>query len=143
MTLLLTATLVLSAGQLLLASGAVQDHAASRFWLVSAAIGSGYGAVFSLVPIIISVVWGVENFGTNWGIVAVVPAAGAAVWSAVYASVYEAGVVQGDDGEGRCYGTRCYVSTFWAMTVAVWVACGLWTWAWRGAGGWVKRGIAV
>lgn len=142
MTLLLCATFLLSLGQLLLASGAVQNHASSRFWLVSAAVGTGYGAVFALVPIIVSVVWGVENFGTAWGIIAVVPAGGAAVWSAVYAAVYERGVLEGDP-DGRCYGKQCYQSTFWAMTVAVWVACGLWFWAWRGVGGWHRRAIAV
>jgi MFS family permease len=36
------------------------------FPLSSALLGLGYGAGFSLVPIIISVVWGTANFATNW-----------------------------------------------------------------------------
>jgi MFS family permease len=36
------------------------------FPLSSALLGLGYGASFSLVPIIISVVWGTANFATNW-----------------------------------------------------------------------------
>ena len=92
--LLLTSTLLLSLGQLLLASGAIQAHPAA-FPLVTALIGTGYGALFSLTPIIVSVVWGVGNFGTNWGIVAMVPAAGATVWGVVYSAVYQAGARRG------------------------------------------------
>lgn len=136
---LLLFALLASTGQILLASGLVQNHG-ERFAAVSALIGAGYGAVFSLTPIIVSVVWGVENFGTNWGIVAMVPAGGAAVWGGVYSAVYQAG----SEGEGKmCYGVRCYALTFWAMAVSVWVACGLWVWAWRGPGGWARRGVAV
>jgi MFS family permease len=148
-TFLLLSTLLLSLGQILLASGLVQDHASARFWIVSASIGAGYGACFSLVPIIISCVWGVENFGTNWGVVAVVPAGGAAVWGGIYAMVYEwaARTSMPDDeernGDERCYGVLCYQITFGAMTICVWIACTLWIWAWRGPGGWRRRGIQV
>jgi MFS family permease len=142
---------LLSLGQSLLASGFIQNHG-SRFWIVSSLIGAGYGAVFSLTPIIVSVVWGVENFGTNWGIVAMVPALGAAVWGIIYSAVYQAGTAPGISGpddepqagrEALCYGKQCYASTFWLMAASVWVACGLWIWAWRGPGGWVRRGVAV
>jgi MFS family permease len=147
-TFLLTFAFILSLGQLLLASGWVQNHA-SRFAAVSALIGAGYGAVFSLTPIVVSVVWGVENFGTNWGILAMTPAAGATVWGAVYAIVYQRAAAGDEPGIERdpedvlCYGKGCYAPTFWAMAVCVWVACGLWTWAWRGPGGWKRRGVAV
>ncbi|PNS14709.1 hypothetical protein CAC42_1731 [Sphaceloma murrayae] len=148
---LIAFSLLLSFGQAFLASGAVQNHGGDRFWIVSATIGAGYGAVFSLTPIIVSVVWGVENFGTNWGVVATVPAAGATVWGLGYSAVYEAGArarvtagtAQGDAPDVLCYGTRCYESTFWAMAISVWLACGMWLLAWRGKGGWMKRGIAV
>jgi len=61
--LLLFSTLLLSIGFVVLASGIVQDHASPRFAIVTGLIGVGYGATFSLTPIIISCVWGVENFG--------------------------------------------------------------------------------
>ena len=147
-TFLVTFAFILSLGQLLLASGWVQNHP-SRFAVVSALIGSGYGAVFSLTPIVVSVVWGVENFGTNWGILAMTPAAGATVWSALYASVYQKGAeasepgIEAEPNDVLCYGKSCYAPTFWAMAVSVWIAMGLLMWAWRGPGGWKKRGIAV
>ncbi|KAL2044252.1 hypothetical protein N7G274_002957 [Stereocaulon virgatum] len=145
MVFLLISTLLFSLGQLLLASGAVQRTPA-LFPAVSALVGLGYGAIFSLPPIIVSVVWGVQNFGTNWGIVAVVPAAGAAIWGAVYSAVYQAGVDarrlrwHDEEVEQMCYGGKCYEVTFWAMAVCSWVAVALWGWAWRG---WRRRGIAV
>jgi MFS family permease len=141
-TFLLSSALVLSLGQLLLATGWVQNHA-SRFAVVSALIGSGYGAIFSLTPIVVSVVWGVENFGTNWGILAMTPAAGATLWGAVYAAVYQSGANESEKGDVLCHGKKCYAPTFWAMTISVWVAMGLWVYAWRGPGGWKRRGVAV
>lgn len=145
-TFLLAFAILCSLGQILLATGVVQEHA-ERFWLVSACIGAGYGATFSLTPIVVSVVWGVENFGTNWGIVATVPAIGATVWGLAYSGVYQWAAGSGPPGEGAgdvmCYGKMCYMPTFWAMAVSVWVACGLWFWAWRGKGGWMSRGVLV
>lgn len=145
-TFLLAFALLCSLGQILLATGMVQEHA-ERFWIVSACIGAGYGATFSLTPIVVSVVWGVENFGTNWGIVATVPAIGATVWGLAYSGVYQWAAGSGPPGDGAgdvmCYGKMCYMPTFWAMAVSVWVACGLWFWAWRGKGGWVSRGVLV
>ena len=138
---LLTSTLLFSLGQLILASGLVQSHP-SLFPVISALVGLGYGAIFSLTPIIVSVVWGVQNFGTNWGIVAVVPAAGAALWGAIYAAVYDAGADDpGQSGKERlCYGVRCYAPTFWGMVMCSWIALALWAMAWRG---WRRRAIPV
>ncbi|KAF1944496.1 MFS monocarboxylic acid transporter [Clathrospora elynae] len=147
-TFLLAFAFILSLGQLILASGWVQNHV-SRFAAVSALIGAGYGAVFSLTPIVVSVVWGVENFGTNWGILAMTPAVGAILWNATYAIVYQKAADNGEPGMMRdpedvlCHGKSCYASTFWAMTISSWVAIGLWVWAWRGPSGWKRRGIAV
>lgn len=138
---LLASTVLFSLGQLLLASGLIQTHP-SVFPLVSALVGLGYGAVFSLTPIIVSVVWGVQNFGTNWGIVAVVPAAGAALWGAIYAAVYDGAASDGgrSGAERLCYGAGCYAPTFWAMVAFSWAAIALWVVAWRG---WRRRGIPV
>ncbi|KAL9609276.1 MAG: hypothetical protein Q9167_005945 [Letrouitia subvulpina] len=139
-TFLLFSTILFSLGQLLLASGLIQTYP-SVFILVSALVGLGYGAVFSLTPIIVSVVWGVENFGTNWGIVAVVPAAGAAVWGTIYAAVYDAAAKPIDGGDDRlCYGLKCYAGTFWGMAGCSWLAVGLWGWASRV---WRRRDIFV
>ncbi|KAH8601326.1 major facilitator superfamily domain-containing protein [Bisporella sp. PMI_857] len=144
---LLLSAFFLFLGQVLLASGLIQNHA-ERFWIVSTLIGSGYGALFSLTPLIITVIWGVENFGTNWGIVAMVPAAGATVWGIVYSTIYQWGAQKSPMSQDAvddvlCYGKQCYAPTFWAMAISVAVGSSLWIWAWKGTSGWSKRGIAV
>ena len=145
---LIAFSIIMSIGQIILASGVLQGHG-DLFWLVSASIGAGYGAVFSLTPICVSVIWGVENFGTNWGIVATVPAIGATVWGLAYSAVYQwaaersTEALDGGQQDLLCYGALCYAPTFWAMAVSVWVACGLWLWAWKGPNGWYRRGILV
>lgn len=144
---LLFAALLLLLGQITMASGFIQNHA-ERFWIVSTFVGSGYGALFSLLPLIITVIWGVENFGTNWGIVAMVPAAGATVCGIVYAKIYQWAAGQTSYGSGAsedilCYGKDCYEITFWAMALSIVIGSGLWIWAWKGPDGWSRRGIAV
>ncbi|KAI3317024.1 major facilitator superfamily domain-containing protein [Xylariaceae sp. AK1471] len=140
---------IFSIGTLVLASGAMQEHA-GRFWIVSSSIGAGYGAVFSLTPIVITIIWGVENFGTNFGIVAVTPALGSVIWGLIYSAVYQAGAhnsasLEDDktDGDVFCYGKQCYAATFWAMTVSIWLGAFMIVWAWKGKNGWSSRGIVI
>ncbi|KAL6901104.1 hypothetical protein GGI43DRAFT_422626 [Trichoderma evansii] len=145
---------LLAAGLLFLASGAAQNHA-DRFWIVSGLVGAGYGAVFSLTPLIVTIIWGVENFATNFGIIAMLPAFGSTFWGLVYSAVYEAGARSssanpsqpGDDNGGSddsvCYGKHCYAGTFWAEGVCVIIACFLLVWSWKGRGGWSQRGIVI
>ncbi|KAI2611476.1 putative transporter MCH1 [Hypoxylon fragiforme] len=140
---------ILSFGTLVLASGVVQEHG-ERFWIVSGAIGAGYGAIFSMMPIIVTMIWGVENFGTNFGIIALTPALGSTMWGLVYSAVYQAGardspLLTGDaSGEDIfCFGAKCYSSTYWAMTVSVWIGTVMVLWAWKGHDGWSKRGIVI
>ncbi|KAF2968031.1 hypothetical protein GQX73_g5545 [Xylaria multiplex] len=141
--------LTFSVGSLVLASGAVQEHV-GRFWIVSGSIGAGYGAVFSLTPIIITMIWGVENFGTNFGIIGVTPALGSVIWGIVYSAVYQAGARNSALLEGGetvddvfCYGKQCYAPTFWAMTVSIWIGAFMIIWAWKGKNGWSSRGIVI
>lgn len=150
-TLYIAAAVIFSIGTAALASGAIQEHG-ERFWIVSGSIGAGYGAVFSLTPIIVTMIWGVENFGTNFGILAVSPALGSVMWGLIYSAEYQAGARrdslpiggQGDSNDDVfCYGTQCYASTFWAMTISVWVGALMVLWAWKGRDGWAKRGVVV
>ncbi|KJF60425.1 MFS monocarboxylic acid transporter [Coccidioides immitis RS] len=133
---LIPSAILLSFGYLYLSTPLALNYP-STFPVTTSLVGLGYGAAFSLVPIIISVVWGVENFGTNWGIVAMVPALGATVWGVVYSAGYEAAI---SPGESECRGWSCY--GYWALgcTASAWVAAIFWGIAWRG---WRKRGVIV
>lgn len=140
--------IILALGMSILASGAIQDHG-DRFWVVSASVGAGYGALFSVTPIIVTIIWGVENFGTNWGIIATSPAVGNALWGSVYSAVYQAGVdksassPEAGDGDLFCYGVQCYAAAYWGMAASAWLSCLLVLWAWKGRDGWARRAIVI
>ena len=141
MWFLLPSALLLSIGYLVLSTPLPLEQP-PFFHFTTALVGFGYGSAFSLTPIIISVVWGVENFATNWGIVAMMPALGAALWGVIYSTAYQNAL---DDGtgsgpDGQCHGWRCF--GFWAFgcTLSVWVALVAWLAAWRG---WKRRGVVV
>ncbi|KAK0388146.1 hypothetical protein NLU13_4391 [Sarocladium strictum] len=139
---------LLSIGLVFLASGAAQEHA-DRFWVVSGFVGAGYGAIFSLTPLMVSCIWGTSTFGTNFGIIATLPAIGYTFWGLIYSAVYQAharSLKGGDtinDDDVFCYGHGCYAITFWAQAIAVVLGGALLTWAWLGRGGWKQRGIVV
>ena len=135
----------LAFGFIFLGSGAVQNHP-ERFWVVSGFVGAGYGATFSLTPLIVTIIWGVENFATNFGIIALLPAVGSTFWGLIYSAGYQAGArktLDGDDDDLFCYGQECYSGTFWAEGICVLVGCCLLLWAWKGKGGWQQRKIAI
>lgn len=139
--------ILMAGGLLFLACGAVQNHA-ERFWVVSGLVGAGYGAIFSLTPLIVTIIWGVENFATNFGIIATVPALGSVFWGSIFSAVYQQGARSmrsspDQDDDLFCYGKQCYSSTFWAQGLTVLLACTLLLWAWKGRGGWQQRGIVI
>ena len=140
MAFLLPSALLLSFGYLILSTPLPLEEP-SIFHLTTALVGFGYGSAFSLTPILISVVWGVENFATNWGIVAMMPALGAALWGVIYSSAYQKAIDDGSGStDGQFPGWRCF--GIWAVgcTLSVWVAIAAWLVAWRG---WKRRGVVV
>ncbi|KIW21488.1 hypothetical protein PV08_02068 [Exophiala spinifera] len=147
LVLLLPSAIVLLLGFLNLALPFLTPSVPELFLLSSAFLGIGYGACFSLVPIIISVVWGAENFATNWGVVAMMPAGGAAVWSLVYSAGYSRasngsgpGTAPGEGGEGECSGYACFGAWAWGCAGSVVAAIVLWCFAWRT---WKRRNVIV
>jgi hypothetical protein len=138
MYLLFSFALLMLLGNLYVAVGHVQE-AGDKFWIVSSSIGAGYGAVFCLAPTVVSVVWGTENFGTNWGIITMTPALGATVFGVIFAAGYDAHA----NKAGLCWGQECYSGAFWTMSGSVALAIVGWCVAWRGIGGWKSRGVVV
>ncbi|EFQ97039.1 hypothetical protein MGYG_00083 [Nannizzia gypsea CBS 118893] len=132
---LIPCALLVSLGYLVLSSP-IPLSFPSLLHLSTAFIGFGYGACFSLVPIVISVVWGVENFGTNWAVVSMIQAPGAGISGAIYSAEYDSNVTD----NGQCFGWKCY--GFWAVgsVLGVLVAVSMWMVAWRG---WKRRSIPV
>lgn len=138
MYLLFAFALVMLFGNLYVSLGYVQERG-ENFWIVSSSIGAGYGAVFCLAPTVVSVVWGTENFGTNWGIVTMTPAVGATVFGSIFAWQYDSHA----NDKGTCWGRECYSGSFMAMAVSVGLALCGWLWCWRGPDGWRSRKVVV
>ena len=136
-TLLLTSAVFLFLGYALLL--VVAPSSPSIFTLITCLMGVVNGGSFCLVPIVISVVWGVENFGTNWGIVAMMPALGATLWSALYSFGYQQ---HAGDG-GLCSGRQCWSGAVIGMMGAATLASISWGWAGFGKTGWRARGVIV
>lgn len=77
-------------------------------WTLSVGTGIGYSAVFTVLPSILSSIWGMPNLGRNFGIMMYAPFIGNPLFSYVYAFVSEAH----SGGTGVCQGRECWQATF-------------------------------
>ena len=102
-------------------------------------LGLANGGSFSLIPIIVSTIWGVSNFATNFGIVVTMPALGATIWSALYSVEYQ----HHAGPDGMCYGKECYAGVGIGILGAALASAASWAWAKWGKGGWAERGVLV
>ncbi|KAF6765100.1 MFS general substrate transporter [Ephemerocybe angulata] len=87
-------------------------------WTLSIGTGMGYSAVFTVLPSIISSIWGMPNLGRNFGIMMYAPFVGNPLFSYVYAFVSESHA----SGNGVCQGRECWQSTFTFAVVTSLVA---------------------
>ncbi|KAA1474901.1 MFS general substrate transporter [Dentipellis sp. KUC8613] len=97
-------------------------------WVLSTATGIAYGVTFTILPSIVSSVWGSTNLGRNFGVLTYAPFLGTPFFSYLYAFV-SASNNTGD--EGVCVGVSCWRLTFWISAGAAVVACGASTILWR------------
>ncbi|KAF9564426.1 MFS general substrate transporter [Agrocybe pediades] len=85
----------------------VQDQ--SQVWLLSLGTGLSYSTVFTVLPSLISSLWGIRHLGRNFGILMYAPFSGTPLFSYIYALVSVANTV---NGEGSCQGRKCWSTTF-------------------------------
>ena len=103
------------------------------FFIVS--IGAAYGGVFTIVPTLVSEIWGVTWFGRNWGILIWFSALGTISFSQVFAWVYDTHA--SDTLSKSCYGKECYFTTFVLAGTASTFGVVLWLVVWHV--GWKKK----
>lgn len=99
---------------------------------LSIGAGIAYGCGFTVLPSLVSAVWGLHNLGRNYGILTYAPFLGTPIFSYLYAFV-AAGHAPADGGV--CTGTHCWRATFEisGVAAALALAATLWLWrAWRG-----------
>ncbi|KAJ7710025.1 major facilitator superfamily domain-containing protein [Mycena rosella] len=94
-------------------------------WVLGVGTGIAYGATFTVLPSIITSVWGVPDAGRNFGIVVYAPLTGT-IFSYLYAFV---SAHHTSDGH-FCRGPSCWQFTFWISAGMQVIAffCGLILW---------------
>lgn len=107
------------------------------FYLVSAMNGFSYGAMFTLYPTMVALIWGVEGFGSHWGLFILSPALGSVFYGIVFGKVYQAH----SDPLGICLGNQCYDLTFYlsgsGICLAALLVLALWKYSW------IKEGVSL
>ncbi|KAJ7905378.1 MFS general substrate transporter [Mycena olivaceomarginata] len=97
-------------------------------WVLSVGTGIAYGGTFTILPSIMSSVWGTRHAGRNFGIIVYAPLTGTILFSYLYALVSDYHTPRG----GFCQGKDCWQTTFW-MCAGLQAVAAIWSLTlWRG-----------
>lgn len=103
--------------------------------ILSVGVGASYGTTFTILPGILSAIYGPANLGRNFGIISYAPFVGTTIFSYLYAFLANrASSVSGEpvssDGD-VCRGPHCWQTTFSICIAALAFAGGVSTVLWR------------
>jgi len=106
----------------------------AALWALSVGTGIAYGVTFTVLPSVVSSIWGLANLGRNFGIITYAPFVGTPLFSYLYAFV-SADHIHSDEGRSVCEGIECWQITFWVgvagSIVALLGSASLWR-TWKG-----------
>ncbi|KAI0720940.1 major facilitator superfamily domain-containing protein [Cerioporus squamosus] len=88
-------------------------------WPLSVGTGFAYGSTFTVLPGILSSIWGLKNLARNFGITSYTAFAGTTIFSYLYAFIAARHVAP---SETACIGKECWRSTFWISTATTTIA---------------------
>ncbi|TFK86903.1 MFS general substrate transporter [Polyporus arcularius HHB13444] len=88
-------------------------------WPLSVGTGFAYGSTFTVLPGILSSIWGLKHLARNFGITSYTAFAGTTIFSYLYAFVAARHVAP---SETACIGKECWRSTFWISTATTAIA---------------------
>ncbi|KAI0035708.1 MFS general substrate transporter [Vararia minispora EC-137] len=98
----------------------------ASLWWLSVCTGTAYGVMFTVLPSILSAVWGADNLGRNFGIMSYAAFVGTPTFSYLYAFVAERHAER-----GVCTGVDCWTLTFWVVAGSVSASCLVSSLLWR------------
>jgi len=98
-------------------------------WALTIGAGIAYGCAFTILPSLVSSIWGLSNLGRNYGIMTYAPFLGTPSFSYLYAFISDAGSASSLDGV--CRGTACWTLTFEVSALAATLACVTSVYLWR------------
>ncbi|CAA7271802.1 unnamed protein product [Cyclocybe aegerita] len=100
-------------------------------WVLSVGTGLSYSAVFTILPSLISSLWGMQNMARNFGFMMYAPFIGTPVFSYMYAFISASHAQPGE----MCTGRSCWQLTFYfaigTSIIALFASFTLWS-RWRG-----------
>jgi MFS family permease len=98
-------------------------------WVLSVGTGASYGMMWTIVPGLVSSMWGARNAARNFGAISYAPFVGTPLFTYLYAYISDRGRGVGDGG-AICEGTHCWRDTFvvcaGAACLATLTSVGLW-----------------
>ncbi|KAF8120805.1 MFS general substrate transporter [Boletus edulis] len=98
-------------------------------WALTIGAGIAYGCTFTILPSLVSSIWGLSNLGRNYGIMTYAPFLGTPSFSYLYAFSSDAGSASSQDE--ACRGTACWTFTFKVSALAATLACVTSVYLWR------------
>jgi MFS family permease len=93
-------------------------------WMVEASaslVGFTYGGLWAVFPTLVSLLFGMKNFGQNWGWMVIASASGGMLFGVTASRLYDMQVAPGETHH-RCYGSKCYTYAYLISAVANGVA---------------------
>eukprot|EP00579_Thalassiosira_antarctica_P005835 CAMPEP_0201895706 /NCGR_PEP_ID=MMETSP0902-20130614/43180_1 /ASSEMBLY_ACC=CAM_ASM_000551 /TAXON_ID=420261 /ORGANISM="Thalassiosira antarctica, Strain CCMP982" /LENGTH=472 /DNA_ID=CAMNT_0048428103 /DNA_START=164 /DNA_END=1578 /DNA_ORIENTATION=- len=82
-----------------------------------ASVATAYGGSWVLIVGILADLYGREDFGKDYGLIAMGPAVSGLLFNSVSALIYENHAEDHGNEDGACFGNDCYRSSYW-MTAA-------------------------
>jgi hypothetical protein len=91
----------------------------NHIWMVSSVVGTSYGLIYGVYPSIISDLFGMSRFSSNWGLVSISQVISSYIYSVLFGKIYDWNSLKNPDGPGTiCYkGHKCYRPAFILTTV--------------------------
>jgi len=93
-------------------------HSEASLWALSAGVGIAYGCAFTVLPSLVSSIWGMPNLGRNYGVLTYAPFIGTPCFSYLYAFVAD----RQHQSYSVCKGVECWQLTFFVSLIAAVVA---------------------
>lgn len=83
-----------------------------------ACVMTAYGGSWVLIVGILADLYGRDDFGKDYGLIAMGPAVSGLIFNSVSALVYEKHAAANGNDSGVCFGNDCYRGSFWMAATA-------------------------
>eukprot|EP00047_Mylnosiga_fluctuans_P024693 m.168279 g.168279 ORF g.168279 m.168279 type:complete len:525 (+) comp9906_c1_seq5:3-1577(+) len=93
----------------------------AQLMLACVLIGTFFGGLIAIAPVMVSDLFGYRYYGTNWGFIVLAPATGSVLFGFLYGAVFDLHATHIGDCL-TCHGVECYRPVFYVTTALLAVA---------------------